>query len=376
MPVAEGEITAYRDTLGRALRAATGPDARAIWSALGAAGAIRRLYSAASDGANDPAPAPVLVGALLAELDACLPTGVVLSVCVQVATVIPILLEAARAGALASRVGGAALDGEAIVALAVTDAGVPGSDLLEMRTRARIGEGRVVLDGGKEWITNATHCDHALVLARHREARHFTSFCWVLTPAGAPGVSSRPAASSLFAGSGVGHLRLDAVTLDSEHVIGRPGRALADFARRIGTERLAGALWARSLCRRVLADTRRWLAARPAGGGTLWDNPAVRERFACCLVELGRLEALCAAHQVCPVGRSQAAGMVLKAAVGEGVERVLAECASLRGADAFRDGGEAHLRAQAAMFGTAGGATGAMLAGIADHADELLRAAP
>jgi hypothetical protein len=72
--------------------------------------------------------------------------------------------------------------------------------------------------------------------------------------------------------------------------------------------------------------------------------------------------------------QSAAAGMALKAAVGASVEQILGECADLRGADAFRDGGEASLRAEAAMFRVAGGATGAMLAGIADHADTLLRA--
>jgi hypothetical protein len=64
--------------------------------------------------------------------------------------------------------------------------------------------------------------------------------------------------------------------------------------------------------------------------------------------------------------------MALKAAYAESAERILSECVSLRGADSFRDGGLARLREQAAMFGIAGGATGAMLAGVADHADELL----
>jgi hypothetical protein len=64
--------------------------------------------------------------------------------------------------------------------------------------------------------------------------------------------------------------------------------------------------------------------------------------------------------------------MVLKIACGESVDRILGECVELRGADACRDGGVASLHEQSAMFGVAGGATGAMLAGVADHADELL----
>jgi hypothetical protein len=64
--------------------------------------------------------------------------------------------------------------------------------------------------------------------------------------------------------------------------------------------------------------------------------------------------------------------MVLKAAVAQGTDQILGECLQLSGADAFRPGGVAELRTQAAMFGIAGGAEGAMLAGVAGYADELL----
>jgi alkylation response protein AidB-like acyl-CoA dehydrogenase len=354
----------FRDAVAAAIPEAA--DGRALWRSLGRAGLLEPV-------AGGPEVDAARLGDLLAELDARLPVGPVLSVCVQVATVLPLLRVAAAGGALAASVRDRALRGEAVVALAATDAGVSGSALLDARTEVRPSGDGVLLTGGKDWIANAGHCDHALVLARHRPARHFTSFCWVLVPAGCPGVSCRPATTTLFDGAALGHLRFDGVALDRAHVVGRPGRALAEFAARIGTERLAGALWARALCRRVLADTHEHLRGRSAGAGTLWENAAVRERFARCLVELRRLDALCAAHGAGPGGASD--GMVLKAACAETVDRVLGECASLRGADAFRDGGLASLRAQAAMFGIAGGATGAMLAGIADHADEVLGSA-
>jgi citronellyl-CoA dehydrogenase len=66
--------------------------------------------------------------------------------------------------------------------------------------------------------------------------------------------------------------------------------------------------------------------------------------------------------------------MVLKASIAESLEHVLGECARLLGAEAFVDDGLAQLRSEAGMFGIAGGASGAMLAGIADHAEDLLGA--
>jgi acyl-CoA dehydrogenase len=342
-------------------------DTRTLWRSLGRSGVLDGLSGPSS---GRPEVDPGRLGDLLAELDARVPFGSVLSVCVQVASVIPLLRTLAGHSALADQVLHETLRGDAIVALAATDAGLSGSALLSSRTEVRDAGDHLLLRGGKEWIANACHCDHALVLARCRPAHHFTSFTWALVPATRQGVSRQPAASALFDGAGLGHLRFDDVVLGREHVVGRSGRALAEFALQIGMERLAGALWARTLCRRVLADTHRYLRDRPTGDGALWDNAAVRERFARCLVEWRRLDAMCAIHTA--GGAAASERLVLKAACGESVDRILGECVGLRGADAFRDGGMASLREQSAMFGIAGGATGAMLAGIADDAERLL----
>jgi citronellyl-CoA dehydrogenase len=314
------------------------------------------------------------VDALLSTLDERFGVGAVLSVCVQVATALPILREAASTDPAAKALD-AAMRGEAMLALAVTDAAAAGSDLLDLGTEARLDGDRMWLNGGKLWITNACGADYALVLARHRPQRHFTSFLWVLVPTDTPGVRAEPATGLLFAGSAVGHLRFDDVTLDRDHVLGQPGRGLLTFARHVATERIAGAFWARAICRRVLADTHRWLIGRTANGRPLWDNDAIRARFAQCLVELRRIDAMCAQHTAAG-SDALLSSMLLKAATAQSLEAVLGECVQLRGADAFSPGGPAKLRAETAMFGIAGGATGAMLAGIAEHATSLLGATP
>ncbi|CAL9420708.1 hypothetical protein SUDANB95_01839 [Actinosynnema sp. ALI-1.44] len=329
-------------------------DARAVWASLGRSGVLAE---------DRPV---VALRSLLPSLDARYPLGVVLSVCVQIASALPVLRSHGPSGVV-GRVCGEAVRGEVVVALAATDAGAAGSDLMDLTTSARLSPDRVVVDGGKRWITNALSADYALVLARHRPQRHFTSFVWVLVPLDAAGVT-RESAGSCFSGAGVGHLTFSGVSLGRDHVVGAPGRGLAVFARHVATERLAGALWAAVLCRRVLAETRRVLVSRPLGGGVAWDNAVVRDRFARGLVEARRVEALCASFREGELVDS----MLVKVAVAESVDRVLAACAELLGADAFADGGVAGLRAEAAMFGIAGGASGAMLAGIADHAEDLV----
>jgi len=145
---------------------------------------------------------------------------------------------------------------------------------------------------------------------------------------------------------------------------------MADFARQLAMERLAGALWARSLCRRVLRQTLEYLRQRRTGSGTLWDNDAVRERFGRALVALAGLDALCIGNRT--DGTTMVAGATLKVVAGETVRLVLDECVALHGAEAFADQGLSQLREEAAMFGIAGGTIGAMLAAVAVHADQIL----
>jgi citronellyl-CoA dehydrogenase len=320
--------------------------ARAVWQALGARGLLDTAELAE----------------LLPELDSACPVGVVLSVCVQVATVLPILQ---GESGMAAEVYAQAVAGKCMLALAVTDAEAAGSDLDALATTAKLADGQVIINGRKRWITNACTADYALVLARHRPARHFTSYLWVLVPMSAVRAES---AGGLFADAGVGHLQFTDVRVDHSYLVGAPGRGLVSFGRHVTTERLAGGLWAAAMCRRVLTETLAVLSSRRLDGEPLWTNEAIRHRFARCLVETRRIEALCEQHETW----SLLSSMVLKAAVAESLDLVLTECASLVGADAFADGGLAQLRVAAGMFGIAGGARGAMLAGIASHAHEML----
>lgn len=335
--------------------------AGSLWAELGATGRVASVYR---DRRPERGVVPDRLRALLAELDTIHDTGTVLSACVQLATAVPLLAEtAAESTALRQTV-----SGEAITALAATDTG-PGSELTGMETVVEIGPDRVVVTGTKRWITNAVGGDWLLVLARHRPGPHFTNFTWVLVPATAPGVMVEAVQTDLFRGAGVGHVRLDAVTLPATAVLGRAGRGLPLFARHIAVERLAGGYWAAAVCHRALGGLRRWLGDR----GELWRRDVVRDRFARALVAARQLDALAAMLGPRIAGQhDQASAALLKAAAGSTVEQVLGECAHLQGAAGFAPHGLQRLRAESALFGVAGGATEVVLTGVADHADRLL----
>ncbi|WP_208453775.1 acyl-CoA dehydrogenase family protein [Burkholderia gladioli] len=338
---------------------AVGP--RSVWAALGASGAISAVYR---DGQPARGVDPVRLRRLFERLDANHDTGAVLSACVQLATALPLLGEHARdSDAYATT-----LAGEGITALAATDAGV-GSDLAALDTTFSADGGSIVVTGSKRWITNATAADWFLVLGRRREGPHFTNFSWALVPADAHGVTVEPADTTLFSGAAVGHLHFDVVTLPADAVLGGAGRGLPLFARHIAVERLAGGLWAAVICRRVLTDTQAWLAAR----GDLWQKPTIRDAFARALVQARQLDALVdAVAPAVSAHHDTALAALVKAAAGLAVDQVVSACAHLQGAQGFTSDGLQRLRAEAAIFGIAGGTTEIVLAGVADHAERLL----
>jgi alkylation response protein AidB-like acyl-CoA dehydrogenase len=336
--------------------------ARQTWAELGAAGQIQAVYRD-----KDPrlGVTPDRLRALLGELDATTDTGVVLSVCVQLATALPLLAQAAPGSAALD----AALSGSAVLALAATDAG-PGTDLPALGTQVQERPEGVLLTGTKRWITNAAAADWILVLARRRPGPHFTNFSWVLVPADAVGVRVEAADTALFTGAELGHVYMTDVILSRQAVIGGAGRGMALFARHIAVERLAGAMWASAMCHRALDQTRRRLQRQ----GGAWNQEDVRERYARALLLARQHDALLSV-----IGpriaeyHDQAAGALLKASAGTTAEKVIAECAYLHGAEGFLSDGLQRLRAEAAMFSVAGGSTGLMLSAVADSADIMLR---
>ncbi|MET9923746.1 MULTISPECIES: acyl-CoA dehydrogenase family protein [unclassified Streptomyces] len=342
------------------------PAAR-VWEACGAAGLTESLYD------EQGTVIPRRLAALLAAVDARGDNGATLSVLVQAASALPVLAtDAPGEGPVREALDGVR-SGRQTLALAATDRDAAGSDLAGLTTAVDLGPDELVLRGGKRWITTACAADWFLVLARHRPGRHFTSFTWVLVPSGAPGVRVTPAETDLLPGSATGHVEFTDVRLAPGHVVGRPGRGMLAFARHMGTERLAGAQWALALTGRVLADTKERLTLRTVDGAPLWQNAAVRQRYATCLVQVRQLQALCdqlgdrIAQQ-----RDLAAAALLKSAVGLTVDPVLSACSQLQGADGLARGGAQRIRAEAAVFGIGGGVTELVLDAVADYADQIL----
>jgi len=360
-------VTDHRDDIDVIDSIQADDDAPTVWRKLGEGHVLRNLYP---DGQRPLEPDIGLVDELVRTLDARLPLGVVMSVCVEAATALPLLLETARHSPVAAELGDAVARGQRLASVATTDVGLAGSALDAMNTSlTHEDDGGSVLRGAKEWITGALHASHIIVLTKDRPERGILGFSWSLVPVERDGMTRWPSTTS-FPGSGLGDMSFDDVAIATDEIIGRRGRGLLDLALLVANERLVMSIWARALGRRVLVDTIEYLAGRSTGHAKLWDNPAIRARVAECVVDWRQLDALCRNEVVSPGDpRSR---MVLKVAAAGTVRRIVGTCTDLRGAEPLRDGGLAELGAEAAMFGILGGTSGALLAGIADAATELL----
>jgi alkylation response protein AidB-like acyl-CoA dehydrogenase len=133
-----------------------------------------------------------------------------------------------------------------------------GSDASSIRTSARHADGRWTLDGTKVFISNAA-TDISLgpiVLARvdgDQAEGEPPAFVNLLVPAGTPGYSYGPKLKGIgWHSLDSRELQFDSVELTDEHLIGAPGRGLAQFLETLDVGRITIATLGVALAEAVL----------------------------------------------------------------------------------------------------------------------------
>ena len=114
--------------------------------------------------------------------------------------------------------------GEALSMLAINEAG-SGNDLSRLATRVEPCGGGLRLEGGKTFLPNANRLEHLMVMARDGDGASM-----LVVPTGAPGVSLRPMGPTLaLRGFDLCEATFDATPLETDHLIGTPGAAMAEL---------------------------------------------------------------------------------------------------------------------------------------------------
>ncbi|MBI5495665.1 MAG: acyl-CoA dehydrogenase family protein [Deltaproteobacteria bacterium] len=180
--------------------------------------------------------------------------------------------------------------GEKLAAYALTEAG-SGSDALAARATATLSaDGKHwILNGQKQWITNAGFADVFIVFAKI-DGTQFTGF---IVERGMPGVSIGPEEHKLgIRGSSTCTLILENVPVPVQNVLGEPGRGHRIAFNVLNVGRLKLGVFAVGGVKSILRETLPYARERRQFGKALIEFPLIREKFATLLADLYALESM------------------------------------------------------------------------------------
>lgn len=194
------------------------------------------------------------------------------------------------------------ISGEMVMGIAMTEPGT-GSDLANVRTRARRDGDSWVLDGSKTFISNGQIGDLFVVVAKtdpdaqppHRGVSLF------LVEASAPGfIRGRKLDKLGLKGQDTSELAFEECRVPKDALLGREGEGFRMLMEMLQQERLCIAVTAIRSCRRSLEDTIRYVKERRAFGRTIasFQNTQFKLVELATQVEIGQafVDKLLAAH--------------------------------------------------------------------------------
>jgi alkylation response protein AidB-like acyl-CoA dehydrogenase len=160
-----------------------------------------------------------------------------------------------------------------------------GSDLASLRTRAVRDGDCYVVNGRKIWTSMAQFADYCELLVRtDPQASPHKGITWLILPMDTPGVQIRPLRTAVGS-TEFSELILDDVRVPAANRVGAENDgwrvAMVTFSFERGTAFIGEVIESRNMLRELAAIAR---ATPAAGGGSLWDDGALRR-------DLGRLSA-------------------------------------------------------------------------------------
>lgn len=173
-----------------------------------------------------------------------------------------------------------AIAGTAVAAVAVTEPDT-GSDVAQLRTRARRDGDDWVITGRKMFITNGAQADWICLLARTSDEGGHRGMSQIIVPTDSPGFAvSRTLDKLGNHASDTAELVLDEVRVPVANTIGEIGRGFQQQMRQFVIERMCAAYGTVGQCDKALELTRRFAAERSVFGAPLATKQYVAFRLA------------------------------------------------------------------------------------------------
>ena len=165
-----------------------------------------------------------------------------------------------------------------------------GSDVFGMRTRAvRDGDGWI-LNGAKQWITNAPYADYAMVFAvtdAKQASAHRGGITGFFLPTNAPGFSVPSVIPTMgHLGADIGIIALDNVRVPDSHRLGPVDRGLSVALDGVNAGRLSMAASCLGLAEWALEQAVAYAKVRKTFGQPIGEHQAVQIMLAECAMDI------------------------------------------------------------------------------------------
>ncbi|MGC1508109.1 acyl-CoA dehydrogenase family protein [Ketobacter sp.] len=185
-----------------------------------------------------------------------------------------------------------AIQGEMVASIAVSEPGA-GSDVANIKTRAKPEGDDYVINGSKMWITNSTQADWYCLLANTSDEAKHKNKSLILVPRDASGISLSPPLNKLgMRSSDTAEVFFENVRVPRRYLIGAEGQGFMIQMMQFQEERMWGAANAIGGLQSVINATIEYTKEREAFGQKIIDNQVVHYRLAELQTELESLRAL------------------------------------------------------------------------------------
>jgi acyl-CoA dehydrogenase len=172
----------------------------------------------------------------------------------------------------------AVLAGDKRISLAITEPS-GGSDVAQLKTRARRDGDHFVVDGSKMFITGGMRADYITTAVR-TGGEGFGGISLLLIEADRPGVSRTKLKKQGWWASDTAALYFDSVRVPAENLIGGENQGFLGIMHNFNGERLGMAAGATGSARVCLEEAVKWAQQRETFGKRLADHQVIRHKIA------------------------------------------------------------------------------------------------
>jgi alkylation response protein AidB-like acyl-CoA dehydrogenase len=165
-----------------------------------------------------------------------------------------------------------------------------GSDVANLKTKARRENGSYVLDGSKMWCSYAHKASHILIVCRTGAGRRHDDMSMILVPRDAQGMTLTPIPT--LGGEETNEIHLDGVRVGEECLLGAEGGGWTQLMAGLNYERTILAATALGLGQRTFDDALAYAKERRQFGRPVGSFQALSHRFAELATELVQVRLL------------------------------------------------------------------------------------